>query len=78
MKFKEYDNSKCADYDFDELKGLQGAIFVPGGAEELLHINPRVDEVEYIGFSTVLDYYVVLILLVNNEHFYVYEPKVNY
>lgn len=76
MKFKQYDISICADYDFDELKRIKGAIFAPGGAEELLHINPRVDEVEYIGFSTVLGYYVVLILLINTEHFYVYEPKV--
>lgn len=78
MEFKERDIDNCKDLDFDQLKELEGSIFMPDTIEMLLHINPRIDEVEYLGYSQVLGYYVVLILLANNEWIYVYEPKVNY
>ena len=45
---------------------------MPETLDMLLDINPRIDEIEYLGFSELLGYYVVLVLLVNNEWFYVY------
>ena len=78
MEFKERDISECKDLDFDELKGLEGSIFMPETLDMLIDINPRIDEIEYLGFSQLLGYYVVLVLLSNNEWFYVYDPKVNY
>ena len=78
MEFKERDINECKDLDFDQLKELEGSIFMPETLDMLLDINPRIDEVEYLGYSQVLGFYVVLILLANNEWIYVYEPKVNY
>lgn len=77
MEFKERDISECKELGFDELKGLEGSIFMPETIDMLLD-NTRIDEIEYLGYSQVLGYYVILVLLVNNDWFYVYEPKVNY
>ena len=78
MEFKECDIDECKDLDFDQLKELDGSIFMPDKIIMLLHNNLRISEVEYLGYSQVLGYYVVLILLTNNEWIYVYEPKLNY
>lgn len=78
MEFKERDIDDCKDLDFDQLKELEGSIFMPETLDMLLDINLRIYEIEYLGYSQVLRYYVVLVLLTNNEWFYVYVPKVKY